>query len=1288
MFLLVCAALFLGTIAKVEVSVRTPWKDVPVIYEVISYVHKTTPTHFKDFFDQIIASQVFSQSGQTAYDTIISIASKYVNKNILERSLALHSEMLFVVSSDNMNVTLDGLLVGDKHFAAKSPLESKLLYLIKSDESLPNAVIVIPDSKIKNTVEEAYSKVSKKEVGSVAIYLSPSKIHTIDRMNTSEVIKDGIVTPLDNMNFTGFTAEMMHRSFKREFGIVQDKEDYIYLKEWDQDKLRAAVVKLLKSNTTLVGENLRKIIANFPLEIVDLLKTNADGIANDFAEMRMMQDQSLSINNIDFELSTKSVYDLLELLRTEDAAIRDLALLKLPQEMYTKSVQYYNNKGVMRFKIPSDIITFVNSFENRIYERNPKNLESFFQYNPYRIFRFTAKDLYTFVATLDFSGDDGMEKALKQLNIVNTIMLRYMIPFHFGVVPVSLPETQGAQLLFTAFYDVNRKWGTDGLMRFVEILGDQNIKTAQDMENVIKNFYRGRVATFTEKFENILKDEKVENKVSYMNKNGFDSSAFFINGMFITPKNIYMEMGKVYQKDLRQLENLISSKQLDENRSIYLQLLYHFDWINTFDKKLLVLEESSLGDSTETTLTLSQEELKMMKHVISVCKAKTETDQINLIKKLSDLNLNNEYLIQANLVDEKDEQKFIELFKNKRYEEAAHLVHSSASKVRNENCDFVYDGIKVVGKEHLNEQIKIIQKLYNSLHDYLLREVGIKKLELATTLVLKDSLKNKRTTNNMYSMVVTSKMARERKLSVTLFIDPIMREAQKAAEYLSIIEDLFPNQVSIDINFIKTPGRGGDFPSEFYISKTLTKPIIRNGVRVDENLEIKGLPSGRNYQLKIETPQCVDTILELATCDIDNIKFLRNTTEHVEYKIRGIVAEGFFSNSIYDGNEKKYFYLTAKGDYGNSVQGAVSKEGYFQLLTPPGSYSLHLENSDVSKFVIKQSKFDTTSFLFAPLRLEVFKEPLLPSERVAQPTQNSVNSKFSSFSSFFGGKNDEQIEIFTIAGGADYERTVKILMYSVKHKTSHPLRFWLVEDFLSPSGRKTLPEYAEKIGVKLNYVRFHWPYFMFKQVSKTRLIWAYKMFFNDLMFPQNIHRIIFMDSDQVTRADAFELWSYDMKNYAIAMTPFCVGEWLNKETESYRFWYQESWKNALNGRPYHISALFIIDFDNFRRDDVGTVYREIYNNLTPDPNNLANLDQDLPNYVQGRVPILSLPQEWLWCESWCNKGVKSRAKTIDLCNNPIHPMSKIQSALMNIEEWKDIDETISGMMKNSEKKEL
>jgi UDP-glucose:glycoprotein glucosyltransferase len=89
-----------------------------------------------------------------------------------------------------------------------------------------------------------------------------------------------------------------------------------------------------------------------------------------------------------------------------------------------------------------------------------------------------------------------------------------------------------------------------------------------------------------------------------------------------------------------------------------------------------------------------------------------------------------------------------------------------------------------------------------------------------------------------------------------------------------------------------------------------------------------------------------------------------------------------------------------------------------------------------------------------------------------------------------------------------------------------------------------------------------------------------------------------------------------------------------------------------------------------------------YDQLSRDPNSLSNLDQDLPNYAQDQVPIFSLPQEWLWCESWCSDESKKAAKTIDLCNNPLHKEAKLSMAKRVIsgdlfeESWEELDEEV------------
>ena len=101
---------------------------------------------------------------------------------------------------------------------------------------------------------------------------------------------------------------------------------------------------------------------------------------------------------------------------------------------------------------------------------------------------------------------------------------------------------------------------------------------------------------------------------------------------------------------------------------------------------------------------------------------------------------------------------------------------------------------------------------------------------------------------------------------------------------------------------------------------------------------------------------------------------------------------------------------------------------------------------------------------------------------------------------------------------------------------------------------------------------------------------------------------------QVVNADVGELWDMPLKGRAaVGMTPFCNKD-ANGDTTGFRFFAQGYWKDHLNGRPYHISALFVVDLHKFRRRGYGDQYRIFYDNLSKDPNSLANLDQDLPNY--------------------------------------------------------------------------
>lgn len=61
--------------------------------------------------------------------------------------------------------------------------------------------------------------------------------------------------------------------------------------------------------------------------------------------------------------------------------------------------------------------------------------------------------------------------------------------------------------------------------------------------------------------------------------------------------------------------------------------------------------------------------------------------------------------------------------------------------------------------------------------------------------------------------------------------------------------------------------------------------------------------------------------------------------------------------------------------------------------------------------------------------------------------------------------------------------------------------------------------------------------------------------------------------------------------------------------DGFRFWKQGYWRNHLQGRAYHISALYVVDLKRFRRIAAGDRLRGQYQTLSQDPNSLSNLDQ-------------------------------------------------------------------------------
>lgn len=277
-----------------------------------------------------------------------------------------------------------------------------------------------------------------------------------------------------------------------------------------------------------------------------------------------------------------------------------------------------------------------------------------------------------------------------------------------------------------------------------------------------------------------------------------------------------------------------------------------------------------------------------------------------------------------------------------------------------------------------------------------------------------------------------------------------------------------------------------------------------------------------------------------------------------------------------------------------------------------------------------------------------------------------------------GSSEHADINIFSVASGHLYERMLNIMMVSVMKNTEHSVKFWFIEQFLSPSFKSFLPHLAQEYGFSYEMVTFKWPHWLRAQHEKQREIWGYKILFLDVLFPLSLDKVIFVDADQIVRTDMYDLVTQNLEGAPYAFTPMCDSR---TEMEGFRFWKQGYWKNFLRDKPYHISALYVVDLTRFRALAAGDRLRGQYQMLSADRNSLSNLDQDLPNHMQHNIPIKSLPQEWLWCETWCSDASLERARTIDLCNNPQTKEPKLERARRQVPEWTVYDREIAALVK-------
>ena len=542
-------------------------------------------------------------------------------------------------------------------------------------------------------------------------------------------------------------------------------------------------------------------------------------------------------------------------------------------------------------------------------------------------------------------------------------------------------------------------------------------------------------------------------------------------------------------------------------------------------------------------------------------------------------------------------------------------------------------------------------------------------------------------------------------IQIVAVVDPI---AEAAQPWISIIHTLSQLEgVSVKV-YLNPKSALIELPSTRFYRQVLqpTPMFDEAGALQAPEAKFNKLPLDTLFNLGLTVPPSWLVAPRDSVDDLDNIKFSKSEHDvNAVYELEHILIEGH-ARDVGDRAPPRGVQLLLGTEQDPHFTDTIimANLGYFQFKANPGHWSISLMPGRSSK-IYSLDSVGAESFAPVPgdeintVALMSFQGvTLYPrlSRKAGQETADVLEtstsgsamdyfSKGASFASsalsslgFKSGSTDQaDINIFSVASGHLYERMLNIMMVSVMKHTKHTVKFWFIEQFLSPSFKMTLPHVAEHYGFEYEMVTYKWPHWLRGQKEKQREIWGYKILFLDVLFPLQLSKVIFVDADQIVRTDMMELNKVDLQGAPYGFTPMCDSR---TEMEGFRFWKQGYWDTYLAGKPYHISALYVVDLKKFRELAAGDRLRQQYHSLSADPNSLSNLDQDLPNHMQHNLPIFSLPQEWLWCETWCSDESLASAKTIDLCNNPQTKEPKLDRARRQVPEWTEYDEEIKAVI--------
>ena len=333
-------------------------------------------------------------------------------------------------------------------------------------------------------------------------------------------------------------------------------------------------------------------------------------------------------------------------------------------------------------------------------------------------------------------------------------------------------------------------------------------------------------------------------------------------------------------------------------------------------------------------------------------------------------------------------------------------------------------------------------------------------------------------------------------VSITAFLDPISESAQRISPLLLLLSESF----NANIRIVLVPKM-----------ECKTFPIHRFfrfhfGIRNGDSLLFTTLPTLPLLTLKMETPEPWNVQLSESDVDLDNLRG-KDSVDVAIFTLQGLLVTGQCQDvtTLYLPPPNGLQLVLEKG-HGKDLQHrdtlVMQNLGYFQLQATPGIWSLSLATGRASELyeLVEVGKHDTfiptsskriiirdfdTDIMHLSVRKQVGKEKMILLENQKESTsQDDQEEKglWASMSSYFYKEkenvvvknSDETIHVFSLASGHLYERFLKIMMLSVIKRTENPVQFWLLENFLSPSFKESIPILKEQFGISITLITYKW----------------------------------------------------------------------------------------------------------------------------------------------------------------------------------------------------------------------